>query len=111
MDFQSRQENNVTVVTVSGRMDALTAPVFQDRMSGLIAVGDTVLVVDLALLEYISSAGLRSILTIAKALKSKGGQLIFVNVTGTVRDVFDMSGFGTIFPMHGSLADALGVLG
>ena len=43
----------------------------------------------------------------AKVLKKKGGQVCFANVQGTVREVFEMSGFGTIFQMHDSVAAAL----
>ncbi len=107
MEIRNRFENSTAVVTVSGRMDALTAPQYQEQLNALIDGGTIAVVVDFDALEYISSAGLRGILATAKALKAKGGEVCFANVRGTVREVFDMSGFGSIFRMHDSLAAAL----
>ena len=111
MEIQSRMENSAAVVTVTGRMDALTAPAYQDRMNELITGGTTAVVVDFDGLDYISSAGLRVILATAKVLKGKNGHVRFANVKGTVREVFDMSGFGSIFQMHDSVAVALVEIG
>ena len=110
MDIQSSKESMATVVSVRGRMDAITAPAFETALHELIAAGEIRFVVELAGLDYISSAGLRGILAIAKLLKGKGGLICFANVEGTVKEVFDISGFGTIFRMHDSVAGALSEL-
>ena len=111
MEILSRMENGTAVVTVKGKMDALTAPAYQQELSGLIAGGTTAFVVDFDGLDYISSAGLREILSTAKVVKGKGGEVRFANVKGTVREVFEMSGFSSIFPMHDSVAAALAKAG
>lgn len=111
MEVHSRMENNTAVVVVTGKMDALTAPVYQEKLDELIAGGTIAVVVDFDGLDYISSAGLRAILATAKVLKSKGGQVCFANVKGAVKEVFEMSGFGTIFQMHDSVASALAAIG
>lgn len=111
MDIQSKKEANATVVKIIGRMDAVTAPEFEKVLKELIDGGEARFVVDFKTLDYISSAGLRVLLAIAKLLKGKGGQVCFANVEGTVKEVFDISGFGSIFRMHGSVAGALAELG
>ena len=111
MELKSKKESSATVVTVTGRMDAITAPAFEKALNDLIAAGETRFVVELAGLDYISSAGLRGILAIAKLLKGKGGLICFANVEGTVKEVFDISGFGSIFRMHDTVAGALSALG
>lgn len=111
MDIRSSKESIATVVSVTGRMDAITAPAFEKALNELIDAGEIRFVIELAGLDYISSAGLRSILAIAKALKVKAGRICFANVAGTVKEVFDISGFGSIFQMHGSVADSLASLG
>lgn len=111
MEIQSRIESNTAVVTVTGKMDALTSPVYQEKLNGLIADGVTTFVVDFQGLDYISSAGLRGILSTAKVLKGKGGQVRFANINGPVKEVFEMSGFGSIFQMHDSVAAALAAIG
>jgi stage II sporulation protein AA (anti-sigma F factor antagonist) len=50
------------------------------------------------------------LLVIAKLLKAKSGQVRFANVAGTVKEVFDISGFGSIFQMDTTVADALAAI-
>lgn len=107
MDILSTKEANATVVTITGRMDAVTTPEYEKTINEIIAAGETFFVVDLGCLDYISSAGLRGLLFTAKLLKGKGGKIRFANVKGTVKEVFDISGFGSIFQMDDSLAAAL----
>lgn len=111
MEILSRKEGRATVVTVTGKMDAVTAPDYEKGLNELIAAGETCFIVDFEGLSYISSAGLRGILTTAKTLKNKGGQVLFSNVKGTVKEVFDMSGFGSIFRMHATTEAALAECG
>jgi stage II sporulation protein AA (anti-sigma F factor antagonist) len=111
MENQTKKEANATVLTIVGRMDAVTAPEFETVIKRLIEEGNTGFVVDFQTLGYISSAGLRALLATAKLLKGKGGQLRFANITGTVKEVFDISGFGSIFQMHNSVAAALADIG
>ncbi|MCX6180197.1 MAG: STAS domain-containing protein [Chlorobiales bacterium] len=95
------------VMTVAGRMDAVTAPEYEKKVNDLIADGETNFVVDFEQLDYISSAGLRALLASAKKIKGKSGNILLANIRGSVKEVFDISGFGTIFPMHDSVASAL----
>lgn len=107
MDFQTRVENKATVVTISGRLDAVTASEFEKRIRELIDSGNIYIVVDFEQLDYISSAGLRGLLLMAKLLKEKGGRVCLANVKGNVRSVFDICGLTTIFKMENSVAEAL----
>jgi anti-anti-sigma factor len=93
------KEEGRFIIAVTGRMDAVTAPEFENRMLDWIDAGETQLIVDLGGLEYISSAGLRSILTIAKNLKTKQGKLVLCALRDTVKEVFEISGFSTIIPV------------
>lgn len=111
MDLQTTIENNAIVVTISGRLDAVTAPEYEKRVREMIASGNNDFVVDFAQLDYISSAGLRALLLMAKLLKEKNGNVCFANVDGNVRSVFEMSGFAALFKMENSVADALATLG
>ncbi len=101
------KENGWAVITVKGRMDAVTAPGFEQSMLQWIDEGETRIVVDLAGLEYISSAGLRSILTVAKRMKGKQGKIVVCALGPTVKEVFEISGFNTIIPISDSVAAAV----
>jgi stage II sporulation protein AA (anti-sigma F factor antagonist) len=107
MGIQTKKEANATVVTVTGRLDAVTSPEFGNQLNELICGGANAFVVDCDGLDYISSAGLRVLLFTAKQLKAKGGQVRCANVKGAVKEVFDISGFGSIFKMDESVAAAL----
>lgn len=107
MEIHTRKEANATVVTITGRLDAVTAPEYEKVLNGLIGGGGIAFVVDFDGLDYISSAGLRGLLVTAKQLKGKGGQVRFANVKGTVKEVFDISGFGAIFQMDDSVDASL----
>lgn len=111
MDMQTSKQENSVVVTVAGRLDAVTAPEYEKRLDELLAGAETWFVIDFQRLEYISSAGLRALLATAKKLKGKGGRIRFANVTGSVKEVFDISGFGSIFQMDDSVAAALAKMG
>ncbi|MBC8420467.1 MAG: STAS domain-containing protein [Pseudomonadota bacterium] len=95
------------IVTVEGRMDAVTAPEFERCLKEWIDEGETLFIVDFGGLDYISSAGLRSILTIAKSLKLKKGQIALSALRSTVKEVFEISGFSTIIPVFESVEAAL----
>lgn len=111
MDIQVRKEKNATVVAVTGKMDAVTAPDYEQQLRRLMDEGEKTFVNDFSGLVYISSAGLRSILATAKALKAVEGRLLFSGVTGPVKDVFEISGFGSLFQLHDSPDTALKSVG
>ena len=110
MDFQTKTENNAVVIAISGRLDAVTSPEYEKRIRELIDSRNSKFVVDFEQLDYISSAGLRALLLMAKLLKEKDGGVCFANVRGNVRSVFDMSGFLEIFKMEDSVKAALDAL-
>ena len=106
MELTNRKEGNALVISVKGRMDAVTAPEFEKAVEGLMGDGETVFVVDLENLDYISSAGLRSILALAKKLKGGGGSLHLAALQDTVREVFEISGFSSIIPISDTVEAA-----
>lgn len=110
MDIVTRTFNDVTVVAVAGSLDSNTSPKAQQALDGILASGTRKLAVDLTALDYISSAGLRVLLGIAKRLGGTGaggGALRLFGLNETVREVFDISGFSTILAVFATEADAL----
>jgi stage II sporulation protein AA (anti-sigma F factor antagonist) len=101
------KEKNAVIVYVKGRMDAVSAPDFEKKLGDRIDAGETNFVVDLAELDYISSAGLKSILVIAKKLKTKNGQIMLSALQDAVKEVFKISGFSSIIPIRESVEAAL----
>lgn len=111
MEFETRQEGPVLVVSLGGKLDAVTAPDYEQRIRALIDQGQQRLVVDFERLDYISSAGLRALLVTAKLVAAKGGRAALANVRGNVQSVFEMSGFASIFTITDTVATALESVG
>lgn len=107
MDFTQSKEGAFLVLAVAGRMDTITAPQFEAQCLACLEAGDKRLVVDLGGLEYISSAGLRSILSAAKKLKAAGGDIAFCALSGIVAEVFAVSGFNKLMPVFPTRQEAL----
>ena len=105
---------DIVTLSLAGKLDSTTAKTFEDTILGRIESGDRRLVVDLSQLDYISSAGLRVFALAGKRLKSANGKLVLCGFKKTipyntlnripdpVREVFDTSGFSSIFPSYGS---------
>ena len=111
MDIQTRISGAAMVVTLSGKLDTVTAPAFEKQLRELIGSGAVRLVLDLSGIEYISSAGLRGLLVMSKLLKERQGKACLVGVKGNVRSVFEMSGFLTFFRAEETLEAAVAALG
>lgn len=78
------------VVYPEGSLDTNTFPLFDSKIEEILLEDPQVVVLDLEKLEYLSSAGIRSILKLRKALKAKGGKTTFINLQPQIRKVFEI---------------------
>ena len=101
------KEKDTLIIHIKGKMDAVSSPEFEKNLQDLIDEGENNFIIDLGKLDYISSAGLRSILILSKKLKANDGKLLLADLQDTVQDVFEISGFNTIIPIHESVQAAL----
>jgi len=107
MELITEKLGEVVVFKIKGRLDALAAPDFEQKCLKWVEAGESRFVVDLGELEYISSAGIRTILLVAKKLKTLEGEIGFASISGMVEKVFNIAGIYALFPMYASLEDAL----
>jgi len=107
MDVVQKKQGKALILSVSGRLDAVTSPLFEDRLVRLIEGEEGNIILDLGQLDYLSSAGLRAILSVAKKIP-RSEQMIVCNLSGMIREVFSISGFDGIFPIADSIEEALG---
>lgn len=107
MQISVKTTNEVKVLAFEGRLDTGTSPDAQQRLTRLIEEGASRFLVNFEKLDYISSAGLRVLLSAAKQLKAIDGELRICSLNEVVREVFDISGFTTIFKVFGSESEAL----
>lgn len=100
----------VVVVAVGGRVDAYTAPELEQQITG--ALGDqAALVIDFAATEYVSSAGLRVLITLAKRTRAGELAMRLCGLQEGVREVLDIAGFTALFELCETRAEALAQLG
>ncbi len=100
MDITQIKSGGTVVITPTGRLDAASAQAFQERLVSCIDGGDTSVLLDLVRLDYISSVGLRALLSAAKRLQACDGRFAVCALTDNVREVFRVSGFDTIIDVH-----------
>ena len=107
MECIEERNESVVIVGLQGRMDSSTARIVEEKMLSLIDRGESRLVVDCAQLDYISSAGLRVFLMAAKRLTQTHGKLVLSAMSDDVKQVFDLTGFSSIFQICLSREDAI----
>lgn len=91
------------VIAVKGRLDMMTSSEFEAACAPACEGAGGVVVVDLRKLEYISSAGLRSLLVVGKRVRKTGGTMSLCVSEGLVRDVLSTANFESLFPVSDTL--------
>lgn len=95
MTINAKQDGSKLVLELEGRLDTTTAPELEDCLEKYNPdVNDVTL--DFSKLEYISSAGLRVLLSEKKAMNKTGGTLVVKGVNETIREVFEITGFNDV---------------
>ncbi len=94
MTINQKQEDSRLTISIDGRLDTTTSPELSKVLDASIE-GVTELIFDLTRLEYISSSGLRVLLSAQKAMNSRG-TMVVKNVSEMVMEVFDITGFTDI---------------
>ncbi len=107
MDIVKEEKKDIVILRVDGKLDAVSAPEAEKIMSDVIDNGAKKIVIDMEKVSYISSAGLRSLLVAAKEIKAQKGKIVICSMTESVKKVFEISGFSTIFTTLATETEAL----
>jgi len=94
-----------------GRVDGANALEFHEALEAAISPDDTGMVLDFEGISYISSAGLRVVLLVAKTLQQQKAKLAVCSLSDSIREVFEISGFNKIVPVYAGTDEALSGLG
>ncbi len=100
MEITAERVASVLVLAPQGRLDSNNSPRLEERALFEIGAGTKRLVIDLSAIDYISSAGLRAFLAVAKSLKDPPGRLVLCGMAPSVRQIFDLAGFTAIFAIE-----------
>ena len=110
MEMKSTKEGDVLIFEPEGRIHGTNArdveTAFLDKVRG----GELVILVDFSEVDFISSAGLRVLLMVAKEVKARSGRIELCSMRDYLKEVFEVSGFNAIFQIHEARSDGLASL-
>jgi anti-sigma B factor antagonist len=114
MDITHRHLNRVDIVGVAGRLTAAEAPQLQQQLNQLFDEGRYRILLDFSNLDYISSPGLRVLIEARKRAREwklsefDRGDIRVVNLPPRIKEVFDLTGFTSLFQIYNDLVEAVG---
>jgi anti-anti-sigma factor len=110
MQISDESIGGVCVVTARGRLDGAASGPFAERVQALIGPDRPKLLIDVTGIDFVTSAGLRVVLTLLKRVKSLNGVFALCGVQAPVREVLDITGFAGMIDIYPAREPALAVL-
>jgi len=108
MEIGTTNYKRCGVVTVSGRVDSSTAPAFETALKQIIEGGQHNVVLEMSGVEFLSSAGLRGMVSSLKACKGGGGNLALAAPADRVVEVMQLAGLTSLFSVFDNVTAAVG---
>jgi anti-sigma B factor antagonist len=105
--FSVDELGGILIISISGKIDASSSDYYEEELKTRIDSGIKKIILNMAQLSYISSAGLRTILVAQKRIKQSGGIIVLTDMQSGPADVFKMTGFDRLFPVFDSVDDAI----
>ena len=107
VEVKEERKEDVLILRIKGRLDAISSPIAEKKIFDLINNGEYKLILDFAGVAYLSSAGMRMLLSTTKKLKGLSGKLAVCSITTNVMDVLKMSGFDHVLELFKTEEEAL----
>jgi anti-sigma B factor antagonist/stage II sporulation protein AA (anti-sigma F factor antagonist) len=107
MNLTVTPHGDCRIIRIEGRLDGITSPQLEREIIRLCDEGHHRLAFELDALEYVSSAGLRVLLLAVKKTRAAGGKIALYGVGDAIREVLEISGFLSLFPVLGTKEEAL----
>lgn len=106
MQIDRKDKDGIIILSVSGRLDAVSSIEAEKEFCTILDAGHDTFLIELGGVDYISSAGLRVLLVLAKRIQQKGGRVALAGMVAGVKEVFEISGFSSIFKIFDEVSDA-----
>lgn len=107
VNVTQEEQGDILILRVEGRLDATSSPVLDKKVSSFIDNDKCNVVMNFYGVEYLSSAGMRLLLSATKKLKSKDGKMVISGITEPVMEVIKMAGFDRILTIVATEEDAI----
>lgn len=100
METQVEEKGDVVVMRLTGRLDAASSPQLEKKINSIIESGHFKLILNLGGVDYLSSAGMRLMLSVSKKLKHLEGKVVACQLNEEVMDVIKMAGFHQVLELY-----------
>ncbi len=107
MEIGEEKQGSLVVVSPVGRVDGVVAPQLEKRLTEIVERGDSDVLLDCEQMDYISSAGLRTVLIGARKCRQNGGKLTVCALQPGCKSVMEISGFFNILDAYDTRDDAV----
>ena len=107
MDMRVKTIEDSYVIEISGRMDTINSRSLEPKLDAMLEENKPKIVIDLSAVDYISSVGLRVLLSALKKQMKNQGILRIASLQPFVREVFTVTQFDKIFPIYSSQEEAI----
>jgi anti-sigma B factor antagonist len=109
MEISAKELKHCNLVSPKGRIDSATAPQFSEVLEGITNAGRFKIVVDMAEVEYMSSAGFRALLSSQRVCKRYNrGEIVLASVSERVKEALELAGFTELFKIYDDSVEAVG---
>lgn len=110
MEITQQEENGIVSIAIKGRLDADSSPEAEKVVKEALEGQTTRVLFNLGALEYLSSAGLRVLLSAAKEMRRREGKIALCCLNEFVKEIFEVSGFQSLIPITDSVESGIEVL-
>ncbi len=107
MEIKQDTVEGHTVISLAGQIDSTASKEFEETLVDIIDKGTHSMIVDFQSVKFISSAGLRVLLLAGKKVKPYGGKVVLCGMAKDVKEVFDISGFSSIFSIYSDVSESI----
>lgn len=107
VELKEEKKGDVLILKIKGRLDAISSPTAEKKVFDCINNGQNKLLLDFSGVSYLSSAGMRMLLSTTKKLKTLSGKLVVCCISSNVMDVLKMSGFDHVLEIAKTEEEAL----
>jgi len=108
MEISTKEYRRAAIVTVSGRIDTSTSNQFEETINDLIDNNQYNMVMDFSDVDFLSSSGLRILVTTRKKLREMGGDIVLANPSQRATDSIEIAGLDKLFTSYPNREEAIG---
>jgi anti-anti-sigma factor len=110
LNISLEEQPKYKIVRLEGRLDANTTPALEQKLAKLFELPEQSVIMDFSKVDYLSSAGMRLLLSATKKIKARGGKLVFCGMGEEVMEIVKMAGFERILTIRSTEEEALKAL-